>query len=150
MHRLEDVRLLNNYSRFQIVELLGVSKRAYINWENNSEIIPIRRLMQLSNIYRINIDYLMCLTNIKLTKNIKSDIDIENISFRVREIRTELNLTIRELAEILSIDNSTWSKYENAINLIQTTFLVETCKMSAISIDYVLDHSKVKYLNDLK
>lgn len=107
MHRLEDVRLLNNYSRFQIVELLGVSKRAYINWENNSEIIPIRRLMQLSNIYRINIDYLMCLTNIKLTKNIKSDIDIENISFRVREIRTELNLTIRELAEILSIDNST-------------------------------------------
>ena len=106
--------------------------------------------MQLSNIYRINIDYLMCLTNIKLTKNIKSDIDIENISFRVREIRTELNLTIRELAEILSIDNSTWSKYENAINLIQTTFLVETCKMSAIYIDYVLDHSKVKYLNDLK
>jgi len=49
----------------------------------------------------------MCLTNIKLTKNIKYDIDIENISFRVREIRTELNLTIRELAEILSIDNAT-------------------------------------------
>lgn len=150
MHRLEDVRLLNNYSRTQIAELLGVSKRAYTNWENNSETIPTRRLIQLSNIYRINIDYLMCLTNIKLTKNIKSDINIENISFRVREIRAELNLTIRELAKILSIDNSTWSKYENAINLIQTTFLVETCKMSAISIDYVLDRSKVKYLNDLK
>ncbi len=150
MHRLEDVRLLNNYSRTQIAELLGVSKRAYTNWENNSETIPTRRLIQLSNIYRINIDYLMCLTNIKLTKNIKSDINIENISFRVREIRAELNLTIRELAKILSIDNSTWSKYENAINLIQTTFLVETCKMSGISIDYVLGRSKVKYLNDLK
>lgn len=150
MYRLEDVRLLNNYSRFQIAELLGVSKRAYTNWENSFDTIPIRRLIQLSNIYNINIDYLMCLSNIKLTKSIKSDIDIEIISFRVREIRAELNLTIRELAEILSIDNSTWSKYENAINLIQTTFLVETCKMSGISIDYVLDRSKVKYLNDLK
>ena len=72
MHRLEDVRLLNNYSRSQIAELLGVSKRAYTNWENNSETIPIRRLIQLSNIYRINIDYLMRLTNIKLTKNIRN------------------------------------------------------------------------------
>lgn len=150
MYRFKEIRESNNFEKAKIAELLGVTIKAYNNWENDKETIPLKRLVQLSNIYNINIDYLMCLTNVKLSKKSSYDIDINVISLRVREIRAELNLTIRELADILSINNSTWSKYENAINLIQTTFLIETCKMSGISSDYVLGRSKVKYLKDLQ
>lgn len=149
MNRFEEIRLLKNYTKSQIAGILGVSVKAYNNWESNKYTIPTRRLIQLADLYKINIDYLINLSNIKLSKKSFNDFNMKEIGIRVREVRLELNLTIRELAEILSIDNSTWSKYENAVNLIQTTFLIETCKKSGISADYVLNRSEVKYLEDL-
>lgn len=147
--RLAELRQLNGYTKTDLANFLGVTKKAYNNWEDNKEAIPTRRIIQIANIYKINIDYLVGLTNIKLNKLSSSNINIKNISLHTREIRLELNLTLRELANILSISNSTWAKYETGKNLIQFTFLIETCKMSGISIDYVLGNSKVKYLKDL-
>ena len=147
--RFEELRILHNYTKTQVSDYLGVSKKAYNNWENNKESIPTRRLIQLSNLYEINIDYLVGITNTKLKKKSSNNPNIIEIGKRVREIRVELNLTLRELADILSISNSTWSKYETGINLIQFSFLIKTCKMSGISVDYILGRTKVKYLKDL-
>ena len=67
----------------------------------------------------------------------------------IRELRLELNMTLREIANILAISNSTWSEYETGTYLIQSTYLITICKKTGISVDYVLGRSKIKYLKDL-
>ena len=66
-NNLETLREINNLKAKDIAEKLGVYKSVYSEWENNKTPIPTKRLIELANIYQINIDYLLNLTTKKMT-----------------------------------------------------------------------------------
>ena len=55
-------------------------------------------------------------------------------------------MTMRDLAIKLNTSSSAISNYENEKFLILSSLLVELCKISNYSVDYVLGRSDDKYL----
>ena len=144
--RLEYLREEKDLLKKDIAKILGVVDSVYTEWENEKLTIPTRRLYQLANYYEVNIDYIVGLTDKRIKIKSKNDIDIKIVSTRLREVRKSLNLTMRELASKLNTTSSAISNYENEKYLILSTFLIELCKISNYSIDYILGRTDIKKL----
>ena len=142
--RLEYLREEKDLLKKDIAKILGVVDSVYTEWENEKLTIPTRRLYQLANYYEVNIDYIVGLTDKRIKIKSKNDIDIKIVSTRLREVRKSLNLTMRELASKLNTTSSAISNYENEKYLILSTFLIELCKISNYSIDYILGRTDIK------
>lgn len=57
--RLKTERTKLNFSQKQIAEILNITQSHYATYENGKNIIPITRLIELSKLYKISIDYLI-------------------------------------------------------------------------------------------
>ena len=144
--RLRDVRTYYDYSQRELADMLGVTRTVYTDWELYRKVIPLKYLNKLANFYKVNIDYLLGLTDITTKVNLV-DLDINIISSNLFNLRTELNLTTREFANILHISNSSVTRYEKAKILISTSACYSIARNYNISIDYILGRSKIKYIN---
>lgn len=126
---------------------IGVVESVYSEWENGKLSIPTKRLNELANYFEVNIDYLVGLTNVRLSIKSNNEIDINLVSSRLKEIRKSLKLTMRELASEFNTTSSAISNYENAKYLILGSFLIELSKYSNYSIDWILGRSENKWLD---
>ena len=135
--RLEELREEHNSTKKEIAKALKVSTSIYCRWENDKDSIPTIRLNELANFYNINIDYILRLTNNKVTMK-KSIINKNLISARTRELRMDMKYTLRDIAKILNTTSSTWSAYETGKTLILSSFLIKICQISKISVDWLL------------
>ena len=60
----------------------------------------------------------------------------------LKEFRKKRNLSQREVAESIGIDQRQWSRYENGINEFPIRYLKEICKLYNVSADEILGISK--------
>lgn len=146
-NRFEELRELNDLTKKDLANILNVSNSVYTRWENKKDFIPTRRLYQIANYYKVNIDYLLGLTDSKLTIKSSDKINLDIVSKRVREIREDFNETLRQFADRLNTSSSTWSAYETGRVLILGAFLIEICKTKNYSIDWVLGRTETKFIN---
>jgi len=65
-NRLEELRELNNLKAKEIAKKLGIAESAYSEWEHNKITIQTKRIIQIANFYKVNIDYLMNLSDKKI------------------------------------------------------------------------------------
>ncbi len=144
--RLEELRVEKNLLTKDIAKILGVVPSVYSEWENEKLSIPTKRIYQLAELYEINIDYLTLLTNNRIHIKANKDINLLLVSIRLKEIRNSLNMTMRDLAKIYNTTSSAISNYENSKYLILSPFLIDLCKRSNYSIDWVLGRSNIKYI----
>ena len=145
-NNLETLRELNNLKAKDIAEKLGVYKSVYSEWENNKTPIPTKRLIELANIYQINIDYLLNLTAKKIIIPESHTINLNEIGTRLKNIRTSLNLSLRDLGKKLNCSFSAFAAYERGEKLINSEILVSFAILSNHSIDYILRRTPTKNL----
>lgn len=147
--RLRYLREYHGLTQKEVANAIGIGYSTYCMFENESLSIPTYRIIQLSNFYKINIDYLIKLTDkmINVSKNEK--VNKSKIAQRLKSIRLELNLTLREYAKTLSISHTTYYSYEIGKSLISLSTLLKICKTFEISADFILGKSNIKYLKDL-
>lgn len=145
-NRLENLRELSDLSKKEFSSILGVSDSIYARWENGIDFIPTRRLYQIASYYKVNIDYILGLTNKKITI-ISDDMDINIISKRVKEIRNDMNESLRIFALRLNTSGSTWYAYENGNVLILGAFLYQICKSYNYSADWILGRTNEKFIH---
>ncbi len=145
MNKLEELRDEKDYKKTQVANALKVSVSIYARWENGKDIIPTRRLNQLGNFFNVNIDYMLGLTKDRLKITQIKDIDLNIVSERVKEIRSDYRETVREFVKRLNTSISTWSAYENGKTLILGAFLLEICQNSNYSIDWILGRTNKKF-----
>lgn len=138
---------MKNFTGTTICRHLGISNSAYSQWENNIIPIPTRRLIDFSNLYNINIDYILKLTSIKIWTQNNSDVDLKQIGKNLLIVRQYLGLSLRELGSALNYSFSALASYERGEHLIQSDILIGLCKMSNYSIDWILGRSKYEYLD---
>ena len=89
----------------------------------------------------------MGLTNTRKNFKTNKELDINIVSERLKEIRQSLKYTMQMLADKFDTSSSAISNYENMKYLILSSFLIELCKFSNYSIDYVLgrtDERKIR------
>ena len=145
--RLEGLRDERDLLKKDVAKYIGVVESVYSEWENSKLSIPTKRLIQLANFYQVNIDYMLGLTDKRIKLKSSNDIDLDLVSKRLKEIRKSLKMTMRELAEKLNTSSSAISNYENSKFLILSSLLIQLCKMSNYSIDYVLGRTNKKSMN---
>lgn len=145
-HRLEDLRDEKDLLKKDIAKAIGVVESVYSEWENEKLSIPTKRLYQLSEYYEVNIDYMMKLTDKREHIKTNKELHLDIVSSRLKEIRKSLKMTMRDLAEKYNTSSSAISNYENSKFLILSSFLIELCRSSNYSIDWVLGRSENKYI----
>ena len=146
-NKLIDLRENNNKKSTDIAKHLHVTKSAYSEWENDKTPIPTVRLINISDYYDgISIDYILNLTSNKIYYKRKTKIDLILIGKRLKLIRNELKLTLRELEKKINCSFSSIASYERGERLIVSYALVNLAKLGNYSIDWILGRSKEKYI----
>ena len=130
----------------ELSKILNVSSSVYNRWERNIITIPTKRLIELSNYYEVNIDYLLGLTNNKYHIK-KTNFDINKISDNLKQIRKEHGESLRIFCKRLNTSNSTWHAYETGKTTILCSFLIQLCIESKYSADWILGRSNEKFIN---
>lgn len=146
MTNLEKLREENDLLKKDVAKIIGVSESVYCEWENEKLTIPTKRIYQLANFFEVNIDYMLGISNTRLHIKSEKEINLQIVSTRLKEIRKSLNMSMRDLAKMLNTSSSAISNYENSKYLILSPFLIEICKYSNYSIDWVLDRTNIKFL----
>jgi len=146
-NRLEDLRTNRDLKENEIAKIVGVTPSIYCEWENDRLVIPTKRLYKLAELFEINIDYMLRLDDNKKRIRKNTDLDRKSVANNLKELRKDINISMREEARMLNTTSSVVSNFENSKTLILGTFLVELCKKTNYSIDWVLGRSDIKKIN---
>lgn len=146
MTNIEKLRDEKDLLGKEVAKKIGVVESVYSEWENEKLSIPTNRIYQLANLFEVNIDYMIGISNTRKHIKTNKEIDIQLVSLRLKEIRKSLNMTMRDLAGKFNTSSSAISNYENSKFLILSPFLIELCKFGNYSIDWVLGRSEDKFL----
>ncbi len=145
-YRLEDLRDERDLLKKDVAKYIGVVESVYSEWENEKLSIPTKRIYQLANYFEVNIDYMLGISDKREHIKSNDEMNLDLVSLRLKEIRKSLKFTMRDLADKFNTTSSAISNYENSKFLILSSFLIELCKYSKYSIDWVLGRSNQKYL----
>ena len=67
------------------------------------------------------------------------------VNLRLKELRESVNKTQNEIAEYLNIQQNTYSQYETGRRQIPLEFLIELAKFYNVSVDYILNLTKIDF-----
>lgn len=142
--RLFDLREYADLTQKDLAQNLGVSQQTYSLWEKGTKIIPLKHLNNLCNYYETSMDYVLGFTDIKTSSNIIKikELNKKEIGARIKKIREDNNLTLRDLASKLNITSSTISAYETGKTLILTAFAYQICSEYNVSLDWLCGKTK--------
>ena len=143
-NRLEGLKDERDLKSKDIANHFKVNESTYSEWEHNKIPIPTRRIVGLADFFKVNIDYMLKLTDARVDIKTTTDLDLELIGNRLKEIRKDLGLSLRGLGDKLNCSFSSLGSYERAENLINCDILISLSKLSGYSIDYILGRSKDK------
>lgn len=139
---IKELRDYYDKTQQEMADILNVGRSTYAGWENGIDSIPLLKLNELCNYYEISLDYICGLTNNKKINKNKTVIDMVNIGIKLKEIRTLNKDTQANTAKAISIDQSTYSRYEQGQTMITVYQLIEFAKHYNVSIDYICNKSK--------
>ena len=142
--RLFDLREYADLTQKDLAQNLGVSQQTYSLWEKGTKIIPLKHLNNLCNYYETSMDYVLGFTDIKMSSNIIKikELNKKEIGARIKKIREDNNLTLRDLASKLNTTSSTISAYETGKTLILPAFAYQICSEYDVSLDWLCGKTK--------
>ena len=139
---IKELRDYYDKTQQEMADILNVGRSTYAGWENGIDSIPLLKLNELCNYYKISLDYICGLTNNKKINKNNNVIDMVNIGIKLKEIRTLNKDTQDTTAKAIGIDQSTYSRYEQGQTMITVYQLIEFAKHYNVSIDYICNKSK--------
>ena len=142
--RLFDLREYKDLSQIKLADYLGITQQTYSLWEKGTKIIPLKHLNSLSNFYEISMDYIVGITDEKNNSGIikLTELNKNEIGSRIKKIREDNNLTLRDLAKELNTTSLTISAYETGKTLILTAFAYQICIKYNVSLDWLCGKRK--------
>ena len=141
--RLRDLREDRFWNQKSVSGLLNINRRTYAEYELQNNMLPIKYLPKISNIYNVSIDYICGITN-KPNPSIVSKFNNNKILSNLKLLREQNNLTQKALALSLSYSQNTISEYENGIRTIPLDYLIKTALFYHISLDEIFSEIKIK------
>ena len=140
---LRESRELIDKKQKDIAELMKVNFTTVSGWETGKDTIPLKRLIEYANYFNYSLDYLFGLTRTNDTNYLPLTINLDLIAKNLKLLRKKHNLTQADVAKKINTTQASYAHYENAINLIPTTFLYNlTLIYSYFSIDELLGRKK--------
>lgn len=136
--KMKEIRENKELKQWQIANELKVDRSTYAGWETGKDTIPLRKLYELSNYYKISIDYITGLSKKNNYIYSGDSIDLNRVAKNLKKLRIDNNLKQRDIFNMLNIASSSYSVYETGQTLIQTSFIYQIAKKYKASIDSIL------------
>ena len=118
-----------------LTTLFNVSPSTISGWETGIDTMPLKHLIKYANTYNFSLDYLFGLNETN-EEYYPLEIDLKLVGKNLRIIRKQNKKTQQDVAKIINTSSSGYAHYENARNLIPTTFLFN---LSLIYKDFSFD-----------
>ena len=67
--RLKELRQENNYSQYEIADMIGIAQVTYSHYELGRRSVSIQNLVKIAQIYNVSTDYLLGLSDVKIVQN---------------------------------------------------------------------------------
>ena len=67
---------------------------------------------------------------------------VMNMYQRIRDLREDKDLSQKQMANLLNLSQSTYSRYENGVLDIPSQVLISLAKFHGVSVDYLLGLDK--------
>lgn len=114
--------------------VFGVSRKTVAGWENNHDTMPLPKLVKFSNLYKYSLDYVTGL--IRSNNNYKEvgKLNKKAIGLNLKNVRTKLGLTQKQIADECMITQATYSGYETGKYLVTSLTLYTICLNHKLSI----------------
>lgn len=133
---LKRLRSDRGLSQQAIASLLGITQQAYANYESGKREPDHENLLRLSEIYSVSVDQL-------LSAPIPDDTAAPSplakaLGARLRDIRRQRRITMKQLGESIGLAESTISQYETGKRQMDYETLQAVCRHLNISSDYLL------------
>lgn len=125
---LRESRERLDLKQIDVAKIFPVANSTVSGWETGKDTIPLKNLIKYANYYNYSLDYLFGLSSKKEIAN-NFEIDLNKISKKLKHLREINNMTQKEVAKNLNTSQSGYAHYENARNLITTTFLYSLTKI---------------------
>ena len=136
--RLRDIREDKDLYQVDIAEYLNVYKSTYSKWENEVEVMPLKRVVQFVNIMKKSLDYITGLSDDSSDIDYEFVIDKKAIGERIRSVRLKYKHTQEDLADLLGSCQSCISDYEAGNKLILSSYAYQICRLYDISFDWLI------------
>ena len=140
--KLKELRDYEAKTQRETAGLLNVTRATYAGWESGKDIIPLRKLNELANIYSVSMDYLVGLEEKPEKRNHKIELREDAISDHIKEIRSQNHLSQEELANSINTSQSNIHKYETNKTLITTMYAIELAKTYQYSLEQLIQKRK--------
>lgn len=140
MNKLKELRINSKLSQQDFSKILNMSQNGYSQYEIEINDIPTQILRKLSDYYNTSVDYILGITEVKENypkSFVKNDKNLKVLN-RLKEIREDRDLFQKDIAKILNMSQTGYSKYEVGTNDIPTKILKELAYYYIVSIDYLL------------
>lgn len=136
--KIRNLRIEHNLNQEELAKILEVNRSTYTGWELGTNTIPLRKLFELSNYYKVSIDYITC-----LNKNNNYIYSSDKINFKIvgknlKELRKGFGLTQKGIANLLKVSVSSYTLYELGKILIPTSYIYKLAKKFECSIDEII------------
>ncbi len=137
LDNLRNIREDQDLTQEDMAKILNVSQPNYARWEKKVKIIPLTKLNQLCNYFKLSMDYVVGLSNKRIIMSNDNVLNKKLIGKNIKNIRKRYNLTQSDLAITLHTTQSVISAYENGKTLILTSFLIQICNIYHLSMDKI-------------
>lgn len=125
-----------------VAEFFGLHFSTVSGWETGKDTIPMERLIDYANEYCLSLDYLFGLIS-KNEDYYPLELDLDLLATNLTNLRLKNNCTQVLIAKKLNTNQSAYSHYENAINIIPTSFVFGLTKIyKPFSIDELFGRKK--------
>lgn len=133
---LKDIRIENDLTQIQMAKILNTTQNSYNRWENNVELISLKKLTKVCNYFNTSMDYLVGITRNNIG-NGKHNLNYSIVGNNIKIFRKDNKLSQKDLATLLNTSQSTISAYEAGKTIILTAFALEIVKKYNVSSDWL-------------
>ena len=136
INKLKDIREDNDLTQKQIADILKVKRSTYSLWELGTNIIPLKNLIDFSNFFKLNIDYILGLSKDK--KYIPLKLNLNTLGDNLKHQRKKHNLSQEYVANVLGVAQACIVRYEKGLVTISTNNLYKFSKEFKTSMSSLL------------
>lgn len=132
---IKHLRQKKNITQADFAKILNISPSTIGMWEQNRRSPDNETLKEISKFFNVSVDYLL---------ERYSSANYNSFGERLKHERLDKNLSQKELADLLCLDRTSISKYENGNQIPETPTLEKLASFFNISIDYLLCKSDIR------
>lgn len=142
LSKLKDIREDNDISQEEMSKILGVNRSTYSLWELGINIIPLKNLCDFADYFNYSIDYVLGISNNRLSKNLIKGLNLQKLGSNMKKIRIKHELSQENVANLLDVTQACITRYEKGIICISTSNLYKFSREFKISLNELCGKTK--------